>query len=100
MQEISPVTVPRFLSAFCADFCKMDSTPTQVQPNSQSNITFRRQPIFNPLLSTPQPFKMPESYAEIEAHIEQALHKLGACEKPNVAAVAREFQVPASRLRA
>jgi hypothetical protein len=41
---------------------------------------------------------MPESYAEIEAHIEQALHKLGACEKPNVAAVAREFQVPASRL--
>jgi hypothetical protein len=42
---------------------------------------------------------MPESYAEIEAHIEQALHKLHACEKPNVAAVAPEFQVPATRLR-
>jgi hypothetical protein len=41
---------------------------------------------------------MPESYAEIEALIEQALHKLHACENPNVAAVAREFQVPVTRL--
>jgi len=31
---------------------------------------------------------MPEPYAEIEAHIEQALHKLPACENPNIAAVA------------
>jgi len=43
---------------------------------------------------------MPESYAETEARIEQALHKLHDCEKPNIAAVAREFQVPVSRLRA
>jgi hypothetical protein len=42
---------------------------------------------------------MPES-AEIEVHIEQALHKLHAYEKPNVAAVAHEFQVLATRLRA
>jgi hypothetical protein len=43
---------------------------------------------------------MPESYAETEARIEQALHKLHDCEKPNIAAMAREFQVPVSRLRA
>jgi len=44
--------------------------------------------------STPlQPFKMPESYAKIEAHIEQALRKLHACKKSNIAAAAREFQV-------
>jgi hypothetical protein len=43
---------------------------------------------------------MPESYAEIEAHVEQALYTHRACESPNVAAVAREFQVPATRLRA
>jgi len=43
---------------------------------------------------------MPESYAEIEAHIEQALHELRDCENPNIAAVAREFQAPVSRLRA
>ena len=30
---------------------------------------------------------MPQSYAEIEVHIEQALHKLHAREKSNIAAV-------------
>jgi len=43
---------------------------------------------------------MPEQYAEIEARISQACAKLHNCEKPNIAAVAREFQVPATRLRA
>jgi hypothetical protein len=43
----------------------------------------------NPFSSTPQPFKMPESYAE---SIEQALHKLHACKNPNITVMAREFQ--------
>jgi hypothetical protein len=37
---------------------------------------------------------MPESYAETETHIGQALHKLHDCEKPNIAAMACKFQVP------
>jgi len=43
---------------------------------------------------------MPESYAETKARIEQALHRFCDCEKSNIAAMAREFQVPVTRLRA
>jgi len=43
---------------------------------------------------------MPELYAEIEARTKQALHNLHACGNPNITAVAREFQVPMTRLRA
>ena len=41
---------------------------------------------------------MPEKYAEIEARIEAACERLSELDKPNIAAMAREFQVPDSRL--
>ena len=43
---------------------------------------------------------MPENYAEIEARIEAACERLSELDKPNIAAMAREFRVPDSRLRA
>ena len=43
---------------------------------------------------------MLESYTKTEARIEQAIHQLHDCENPNIAAMAREFQVPVTRLRA
>jgi len=43
---------------------------------------------------------MSEKYTEIEARIKEVCKKLNNCEKPNVAAVAREFEVPETRLRA
>jgi hypothetical protein len=43
---------------------------------------------------------MPEKYAEIEGRIEQACEKLYQCSNPNISAVAREFEVPRSRLQA
>jgi hypothetical protein len=55
----------------------------------QSKVTFQPQPTLSQPSSTTQPFKIPESYAEIKAQ-EQALHKLHACEKPNIAAMARD----------
>jgi len=46
----------------------------------------------------PQHTEMSEKYAEIEACIKEACENLNNCEKPNVAAVAREFEVPETRL--
>ena len=43
---------------------------------------------------------MPGSYAETKVRMEQALRQIHDCEKPNIAVMAREFQVPATRLRA
>ena len=43
---------------------------------------------------------MSTEYVEIEARISNACSKLGESEKPNIAGVAREFEVPESRLRA
>ena len=43
---------------------------------------------------------MPANYANTEANIEAACQKIFHLENPNVAAVACEFQVPVSRLRA
>jgi len=43
---------------------------------------------------------MSEPYAKTEAPMEQALHKLHDCEKPSIVAMAREFQVLVTRLRA
>jgi len=48
-------------------------------------------------LSNPSALKMPESYAETEARIERAPP---FASHPNIAAVARELQIPATRLRA
>ena len=36
---------------------------------------------------------MPENYAEIEARIEAACERLSELDKPNIAVMAREFQV-------
>jgi len=47
----------------------------------------------------PNPAKMSENYHEIEGRIILACQMLDASEKPNVAAAAREFEVPEIRLR-
>ena len=41
---------------------------------------------------------MPDTYHDIESRIADAILELGKCENPNVAAVARQFNVPAKRL--
>jgi hypothetical protein len=41
-----------------------------------------------------------ETYAAVEARIQQALQAIGDMEKPNIAAVVREFNLPESRFRA
>ena len=43
---------------------------------------------------------MPENYIEIESRIEAACERLSQADKPNIAAMAREFLVPETRLRA
>jgi len=43
---------------------------------------------------------MSTEYAEIEARITEACCKLAETEKPNIAHIAWEFEVPESRLRA
>ena len=42
---------------------------------------------------------MAESYTEIENRIEDACEYYNTCEKPNIAKIAREFDVPEQRLR-
>ncbi len=43
---------------------------------------------------------MPESYREVEERIEDALEAIETREKPNISAIAREFEVLYQRLRA
>ena len=55
--------------------------------------------LFLPYPTTESP-AMPENYTDTEAKIEAACQKIFELENPNVAAIAREFEVPVSRLRA
>ena len=43
---------------------------------------------------------MSETYTDIEARIQAACLKLSELEKPNIAAIAREYSIPEQRLRA
>ena len=76
-----------------------ESAP-ELNERNQLNERFSSTKTPDPCFLHPMLPKMSETYTDIEARIQAACLKLSELEKPNIAAIAREYSIPEQRLRA